>query len=67
MRKELGKWFMDIAKYLLTGVLLTSIVSDLQETKWLIYVVGLFSTLFSLGLGLVLLKKTEKSAKGKEE
>ena len=58
---------MDIAKYLLTGVLLTSIVSDLQETKWLIYVVGLFSTLFSLGLGLVLLKKTEKSAKGKEE
>lgn len=67
MRKELGKWFMDIAKYLLTGVLLTSIVSDLQETKWLIYVVGFFSTLISLGLGLVLLKKTEKSVKGKEE
>jgi len=58
---------MDIAKYLLTGVLLTSIVSDLQETKWLIYVVGFFSTLISLGLGLVLLKKTEKSVKGKEE
>ena len=38
MKKELGKWFMDIAKYLLTGVLLASMVSDLQDMKWVVYV-----------------------------
>ena len=31
MRKELGKWLMDIAKYITTAVVLTSIFGDVQE------------------------------------
>lgn len=52
---------MDVAKYLLTGVLLASMVSDLQDMKWLVYVIGFFATLLSLGLGLAMLKDTEKT------
>lgn len=67
MKKELGKWFMDVAKYLLTGVLLASMVSDLQDIKWLVYVIGFLATLLSLGLGMVMLKDTEKETKKTKE
>lgn len=33
MRKELGKWLMDIAKYITTAVILTSIFGDIQERR----------------------------------
>ena len=39
MKKELGKWLMDIAKYITTAVVLTSIFGDVQE-KWIIYIGG---------------------------
>jgi len=38
-------------------------VSDLQDMKWLVYVIGFFATLLSLGLGLAMLKDTEKTKK----
>ena len=31
MRKEFGKWLMDIAKYITTAVILTSIFGDVDE------------------------------------
>jgi len=37
MKKEFGKWLMDIAKYLATAVLLASFFNDLEE-KWIVYV-----------------------------
>lgn len=36
MRKELGKWLMDIAKYLVTAVLLSSIITDMSNS-WILY------------------------------
>ena len=35
MRKELGKWLMDIAKYITTAVVLTSIFGAVEQ-KWII-------------------------------
>lgn len=67
MKKELGKWFMDIAKYLLTGVLLASMVSDLQDKKWLVYVIGFIATLLCLGLGVAMLRDTKKETKNIKE
>ena len=67
MKKELGKWFMDIAKYLLTGVLLASMVSDLQDMKWGVYVVGFIATLLCLGLGMAMLRDTKEETKRIEE
>ena len=34
MRKEFGKWLMDIAKYIATAIILTSIFGDIKQ-KWL--------------------------------
>jgi len=59
MRKEFGKWLMDIAKYLTTAVLLASVFSDLDD-KWIIYVTVTISIALSLGIGLWLLKEPNK-------
>lgn len=37
MKKELGKWLMDIAKYITTAVMLSSIFGEVHE-KWIIYI-----------------------------
>ena len=55
MRKELGKWLMDIAKYITTAVILTSIFGDVEQ-KWIIYLGGILAVAFTLGRGLYLVK-----------
>ena len=61
MRKEFGKWLMDIAKYITTAVILTSIFGDIAQ-KWIIYVGGIVSILLTLGIGLWLVR--DKKEKG---
>ena len=34
MRKELGKWLMDIAKYITTAVILASIFAGLEQNGY---------------------------------
>ena len=55
MRKELGKWLMDIAKYITTAVILTSIFGDVEQ-KLIIYLGGILAVAFTLGWGLYLVK-----------
>lgn len=55
MRKELGKWLMDIAKYITTAVILTSIFGDVEQ-KWIIFLGGILAVAFTLGWGLYLVK-----------
>lgn len=62
MRKEFGKWLMDIAKYITTAVILTSIFGEIDQ-KWVIYVGGIISILLTLGIGLWLVQ--DKKEKGK--
>ena len=66
MRKELGKWLMDIAKYIATAVILTSIFGDIEE-RWIIYLGGVISVLATLGWGLYLVKEPSKNSHKKEE
>lgn len=35
IKQEFGKWFLDVAKYVLTAMLLTSMIDGLSQT-WLI-------------------------------
>lgn len=62
MKKELGKWLMDIAKYIATAVVISSIFT---ESKGVLFWTGAFlaiaATLFS---GLWLISLTQK---GKEQ
>ena len=62
MKKELGKWLMDIAKYITTAIILSSVFSDVQE-KSIIFIVGILSVLLALLWGLYLVKEPENKNK----
>lgn len=59
MRKELGKWLMDIAKYITTAVILTSIFADVDK-KWVLYVGGVITVAVTLTCGLILVRNSDK-------
>ena len=60
MKHEFGKWLMDIAKYLVTAVLLASVFSEIEE-KWIVYFLVFSAITLTLGAGLWLLRdKKEK-------
>jgi len=59
MEKELGKWLMDIAKYITTAVILTSIFSKI-EREWIILLSGSAAILITLLIGLWLVKDKKK-------
>ena len=59
MKKELGKWLMDIAKYITTAVVLSSIFGDVQE-KWIIYLGGSLAIVLTLSAGLWLVRSQKK-------
>ena len=63
MRKELGKWLMDIAKYITTAVVLTSILGEVQE-KWVIYLGGVLAIIITLLAGLWLVGDNGDKMKG---
>lgn len=55
MRKEFGKWLLDIAKYMVTAILLSSVFSDVQSV-WM-YVSVCAGILLTLICGLILVKE----------
>ena len=60
MKHELGKWFLDIAKYLVTAILFASVFSEIEE-KWIVYYLVFSAITLTLGAGLWLLRdKKEK-------
>ena len=60
MKKELGKWLMDIAKYMMTALLLSSVFSDMNNILVISSVIiAVILTLF-VGLLLVRNKKDER-------
>lgn len=54
MKKEFGKWLMDIAKYMVTAMLLSTIFADMKKPGVICSVIGL--TLVALLLGLYWIK-----------
>ena len=55
MKKEFGKWLMDMAKYLMTVAILSSIITDIDKT-WLYYLSLLFFIVLILVFGLWLIR-----------
>ena len=62
MRRKFGDWLLDIAKYMATAILLTSIFDDIRQS-WVGYVAVSVSILLSLIIGLILTKDAEKEGK----
>ncbi|MDR0829676.1 MAG: hypothetical protein LBN95_06155 [Prevotellaceae bacterium] len=59
MRKELGKWFLDIAKYVATAVLISSFLGSFED-KWVVYVAGTIAIVICMTIGLVFIYEKEK-------
>lgn len=58
MRKEFGKWLMDVAKYMVTALLLSTIFADMDDPI-IIYAV-VFLSIFVLIAGLILVSDDKK-------
>ena len=65
--EKLGSYFVDVSKYILTGIVISSLFKDFED-KVLIYIVGIALAFLCLVVGLVLSnKKDEKGKKEKEK
>ena len=53
---KLGDYLLDVSKYVLTGVVITSLFNNIKE-QMLIYSLGIMISLCSLFVGLVLTNK----------
>jgi uncharacterized membrane protein len=50
---------MDIAKYVVTAVLISSFLGNFEQA-WIMYIIGIASFILSLSLGLYFLKDKKK-------
>jgi len=55
----MGEWLMDVSKYMLTAVLISSIFKDI-ENKWTIYLVCIGGVFISFYLGANMFDKNSK-------
>lgn len=60
MKKELGKWLMDIAKYMATAILLSSVFNGIEEWAWYVYALIVVAVLVTLIVGLSMIKDKEE-------
>ena len=58
-KEKLGNYLIDVSKYFLAGVFVASLVKDLEEIRWLIYVLSGSVAAVLLLLGLILTNKKE--------
>ena len=65
MKKEFGKWLMDIAKYMVTALLLSTIFAEMNEPI-IIYMVVILSSIV-LGFGLYWVNKGEQEQENKKK
>ena len=62
MKKEFGKWLMDIAKYMVTALLLSTIFADMAEPiiLWMVII----SSMVVLGFGLYWVNESDSIGGG---
>jgi len=59
MKKELGKWLLDVAKYVATAFLISSFLGDIS-TRWVMYAIGSTTVIILILVGLWLIIKDKK-------
>jgi hypothetical protein len=64
IKQEFGKWFLDVAKYVLTAMILTSMIDGLSQT-WLIVGASVLM-LICLIFGGILISKGRKDEDRRE-
>lgn len=59
MKREIGKWFLDIAKYIVTAVILKELFGGFEE-KSIVVSVATFTALFAFVAGIIILRNEDK-------
>ena len=59
-QEKLGNYLIDISKYVLTGVVISTLFKDFGESKFLIYGMGIIVSILSLIFGLFLTNKRKE-------
>ena len=62
MKREIGKWFLDIAKYIVTAVILKELFGGFEE-KSIVVSVATFTALFAFIAGIIILRNEDKKEK----
>jgi len=65
MKKEFGKWLIDVAKYLTTAILLSSLFSDIKNWPWYFYLIMVVIIVAVLYVGLVLMEQSKEKNRNK--
>ena len=59
-KKKIGEWLLDVSKYMLTAVLISTIFKDL-ENKWVIYFGCSIAVITSFYIGIDMFDKNSKN------
>lgn len=59
-KEKLGGYLIDVSKYVLTGVVITSFFKDFESSRPAVYGVGLLFSILVLMAGLVLSNKKKE-------
>ena len=62
-KEKLGDYLIDISKYVLTGVVISSFFKDMNDSKPIIYGTGLLFSMVVLVVGIVLTNNKKKEEK----
>lgn len=62
-KEKLGNYLIDVSKYILTGVVITSFFKDFGESKTTVYGIGTVFAIVILIVGLILTSKKKKEVK----
>ena len=63
VKEEIGKWLMDMAKYVATAVLISTFLGDVSS-RWVVYVTGILAVILLMWLGVWFIAKTNQEKKG---
>ena len=58
--EKASDFFMDISKYVLTAVIITSAFEELSEVGWMMYLVGIIGAALFLSVSIVMLNIANK-------
>ena len=59
MKKEIGKWLMDVAKYVATAFLISSFLGNISA-RWAMYLIGSATVIILVVAGLWLINKEKE-------
>lgn len=58
--EKISDFMMDISKYVLTAVIITSAFEELSDSGWMMYLVGIIGALIIFGLSVLIMHLINK-------